>query len=457
MKKTFILKRPSTLVILKDPETKKILKQYESIKEASLVLGINYRQLRRLFKENNQQILKVPLDIQEKYNIIIGLWEKKVYKEELELEQDVEQEDSKEILDKNKEENVYRKNEILYELEYDGIEKEEVNEQIKIETNNKVGVYMIENKINNKRFIGLVKKAGKDGGNLYKAFRQAMYSNAQRLKLLKIDREKYGVSNFKFYVLEFTTEEEAINVRRKFISCISPEYNGEQWKKEKAPINFVQDYPFIKPNIRGDKRIGPHSEKIISIIYGTLLGDSFAEKRIESGGTRISFQQEDTNMEYLMKFHKDISEMGYCSKNKPEILTRIGKGGKIRRYYKFHTWTFNSFNRIRESWYDNKNIKRVPQDIALYLTPRALAYWIMDDGSKLSNGVKLSTNSFTLKDLDLLCQVLKDKYNLVCSIQSAGVEDQYVIYIWKESMDNLTKIVRPYMVESMLRKLHIKK
>jgi hypothetical protein len=49
--------------------------------------------------------------------------------------------------------------------------------------------------------------------------------------------------------------------------------------------------------IRGDKRIGPHIDKVISIIYGTLLGDSHLEKRVQN--VRISFQQENSNVEYL--------------------------------------------------------------------------------------------------------------------------------------------------------------
>jgi hypothetical protein len=46
---------------------------------------------------------------------------------------------------------------------------------------------------------------------------------------------------------------------------------------------------------------------ILEIIFGTLLGDSHAERRsyttkngVKLGSTRISFQQENNNVEYLM-------------------------------------------------------------------------------------------------------------------------------------------------------------
>jgi hypothetical protein len=43
--------------------------------------------------------------------------------------------------------------------------------------------------------------------------------------------------------------------------------------------------------------IGPHNVDILSILYGTLLGDSSIEKRCNN--IRFSFQQENRNVEYL--------------------------------------------------------------------------------------------------------------------------------------------------------------
>lgn len=77
----------------------------------------------------------------------------------------------------------------------------------------------------------------------------------------------------------------------------------------------------------------------------------------------------------------------------------------------------------------------------------------MDDGSKTGNGLKLSSNSFTYLDCIKLSQVLFDNFNLKASIQSAGVPNQYIIYIWKESMPLLREIVKPYVHPSMKYKL----
>lgn len=83
----------------------------------------------------------------------------------------------------------------------------------------------------------------------------------------------------------------------------------------------------------------------------------------------------------------------------------------------------------------------------------ALAIWIMDDGGRVGQGLKLATNSFTYEDCFRLSEVLFKLYDLKTSVASAGVTNQYVIYVFKESMPLLRNIVKPHMVSSMLYKL----
>lgn len=215
---------------------------------------------------------------------------------------------------------------------------------------------------------------------------------------------------------------------------------------------FITDTNNIK-RLRGIYRIGPHDKDILSIIYGSLLGDAHAEKRSKTGGTRISFYQESTHGSYLLWLHSFLSLRGYCSINIPIFSTRLGKNGIVRKIFRFHTWTYTSFNWIHEIWYQN-NIKIVPLNIALFLTPLALAVWIMDDGSKVSKGLKLCTNSFSYSDCVLLVKVLHDNFGLKSSVQSAGAPNQFNIYIWKESMPLLRDIVSPYIISEMKYKIN---
>lgn len=199
-------------------------------------------------------------------------------------------------------------------------------------------------------------------------------------------------------------------------------------------------------------RIGPHNKDIISIIFGTLLGDGYAEKRILGKGTKISFYQEKSHKHYLLWLHLIVSNLGYCSQIVPRVLTRWNTKGELRFYLRFHTYTYSSLNWVYESWYIN-GIKRVPLNIQDYFTPLALAIWSMDDGSKAGSGFKFSTNSFTHEDCIFLTKVLYRSFNIKANVHSAGVKNEYVIYILSESMPLFRNIVTPFFVPSMLYKL----
>lgn len=210
--------------------------------------------------------------------------------------------------------------------------------------------------------------------------------------------------------------------------------------------------PFYVSNTRAIKRIGPHNQNIISIIFGSLLGDGYAEKH--GNGTRICFQQEGSHSSYLLWFHQNIANLGYCKQSIPKFSSRLAKNGKLRTVLRFQTYTFSSFDWIRESFYLEKK-KIVPLDLENYLTPLALAIWIQDDGGKVSSGLKLASNCFTKIEVMNLSDILNSKFNLKTGVHSAGNlnKDQYNIYIYKQSISNLTKLVSPYIHPSMKYKL----
>lgn len=70
------------------------------------------------------------------------------------------------------------------------------------------------------------------------------------------------------------------------------------------------------------------------------------------------------------------------------------------------------------------------------------------DGS----GLHLSVYAFTNECVDKLMYTLQDKFNLRCSIHY-NRDKKPRIYIFKESMDNLRNLVKPYFIKEMLYKL----
>lgn len=216
-------------------------------------------------------------------------------------------------------------------------------------------------------------------------------------------------------------------------------------------IILIIKYKIIKNCIKRSEVTNfnePLNNEFISIVYGSLLGDASAEKRKGGKGTRITFYQEGSHKDYLLYLHSLIANLGYCNTQIPKITTRLGKKGKIRNIIRFNTWTYDQLNIIYDEWYINK-IKIVPKSLDTYLTPLALAIWIMDDGGKLGKGLKLATNSFNYTNNLYLMQLLYNKYNLKTTLHKTGVDNQYNIYILSESMPNLVNIIKPYIVSSM--------
>ena len=58
----------------------------------------------------------------------------------------------------------------------------------------------------------------------------------------------------------------------------------------------------------------------------------------------------------------------------------------------------------------------------------------MDDGGWTNYGIRIATNSFKHKEVELLQEVLKSKYNLETTIQKIYIKDQYSIYIKKNNL-----------------------
>lgn len=233
-----------------------------------------------------------------------------------------------------------------------------------------------------------------------------------------------------------------------FLGYVLPWGQMSFWGDEIAPY-----YCFILPIYKSHQRIGPHNLDVLSLLFGSLLGDSYAEKR--ANGTRIVLQQESSNVEYLMWFYAFLADRGYCSPLKPKMATRIGLQNRVRFTYKVRTWTFGSFNWFSDIFYPEGKKVVPPMDyLELYLTPLALAVWIADDGSFKKYGLALSTHGFTRGDVERLAHFLTGRYGLKITLNNGGEgKDQWLLYIWAESMPRLAQLVRPYVPPSMLYKL----
>lgn len=214
-----------------------------------------------------------------------------------------------------------------------------------------------------------------------------------------------------------------------------------------------------KRSTKGTTRLSSQERKLIvipddikDVLIGILLGDAHIVKRSPTANSRLVYAQtaiaHKSYFEYVYSFFITFCVKDYVPQS------RVGRDKRTNKTYSaisFTTMQLPCFNVFRELFYLS-NVKIVPDNIYELLTPRGLAFWIMDDGSKHGKGLHISVYAFSNENVDKLMFTLQDKFNLKCSIHY-NKKNKPRIYIFKQSMDHLITLVKPYFINEMLYKL----
>lgn len=141
-------------------------------------------------------------------------------------------------------------------------------------------------------------------------------------------------------------------------------------------FSAVHVLPFIKARTRANLRIGPHNEEFLSILIGGLLGDWWGYPVIGRNYTSYRFMIEQliVNLAYLESLAFTLYGLGYCASTELINLSRTYE------MYRLSIFTFTSLDWVYNGFYRETNgiiTKGIPDWIGLYLTPVALAHWIM--------------------------------------------------------------------------------
>ena len=93
-------------------------------------------------------------------------------------------------------------------------------------------------------------------------------------------------------------------------------------------------------------------------------------------------------------------------------------------------------------------------NIGELLTPLGLAYWISDDGyiDKRRNRVILSTDSYSLEEVNLLSKALTENFNLDCFVNKHG-DNGYILAIATGSTATLQALLNNRMPIMMKYKI----
>lgn len=177
------------------------------------------------------------------------------------------------------------------------------------------------------------------------------------------------------------------------------------------------------------------------ILIGTLLGDAHLESRTQGRTYRAKFEQPSSKKEYIEHLYKVFQPWTSSSlrSNSENIC--------------FQTITHSSLRFYGQKFYNGKH-KIVPKAIDKWLTPTAFAYWYMDDGSiksKESKVVILNTQSFTLGEVELLCNALEKNFQFAASPRKQ--KEGYQIYISGNSYERFLEVIAPLIHDSMRYKI----
>ena len=190
------------------------------------------------------------------------------------------------------------------------------------------------------------------------------------------------------------------------------------------------------------------------LLIGTLLGDG--NLQTFSGNTwRYRAIHKKDHFPYIEHKYNVLKDI--C-KSPPSYSSTFD----LRTNKTYDRYCFNSLTHVNLQFYGNlfyikenaKWVKKVPFNIHKYLTPRALAYWYMDNGSLKwkghSNAVRICTDGFALSDVKRLQYALINNFHLEVTIVKQN--DQFRLSINEKSYEILKPLIVPYLIPCMYYK-----
>ena len=200
-----------------------------------------------------------------------------------------------------------------------------------------------------------------------------------------------------------------------------------------------------------------------NIIIGTLLGDSsLLKSQAKDPLFTLKFEQKIASEDYVFFLYTIFSD--WCGT--PPKKRSIKESFSERQSIWFKTYGHISFKFYADQFYlfDEKFGKRkkvVPKLIHRWLNAEALAFWFMDDGTKINSGYILNSQGFTLNENKRLANALGKNFKFEVNIHKDDSKKNdnkvsYRLYITSKSKDDFTDVVSPFILPCFQYKLHSK-
>lgn len=200
-------------------------------------------------------------------------------------------------------------------------------------------------------------------------------------------------------------------------------------------------------NYKASLKLSPRQREVL---VGVLLGDACLETQNRGRTYRLKVEQSAWHKPYVWHLYQLF---------RPWVLTEPRQRlAKCRNGTAVESWVFATVSHAAFRFYAQQfycqGKKQVPKLIHRWLSPRGIAYWFMDDGSKKSNqskGVLFNTQSFDDLGLERLICVLESQFGL--SATRRHERDGLQIYIAGSSYERFVDLVGPFIIPDMRHKL----
>lgn len=226
----------------------------------------------------------------------------------------------------------------------------------------------------------------------------------------------------------------------------------------------------LKAGISKQVREYKNSLVLTEIQKEILLGVTLGDVTIRNEG-KLKFEQKYDNKQYVEHLYEIFREYVNVP---PQVRKIVGGGAKDRYSIWFQTFTHPAFKVYRDIFYKQKVdevgmpvfdtkgsvvFRKSICDVAFlekWLTPRAIAYWFMDDGSYIEvKGVKqkytLCTHGFNEEENIILCSFLNRKFNLNTKV--CRDVTHFYISIPKADLLVFRSLVEPFVISCFIYKL----
>ena len=189
------------------------------------------------------------------------------------------------------------------------------------------------------------------------------------------------------------------------------------------------------------------TSRIKSIIIGLVISDGWIQKRIY-WNPRFGFKQSIINFPFIWHIYNELAYI--CSGN--IYLGKSKLRGNIFYSLSFQSRQLESLMEIYNLFYTNTGTKIIKPELFEYLDYICIAYWIMGDGSKRNKGITLCTDSFSYKDVVILMNILKIKFDINSTIHFEKSKPR--IYINNKELLKLLPFIKPYFINHFLYKIN---